>query len=510
MADDKVIAVDLADVWEDTTRKKLLTTLAWGEPVTVEEVAAKHVKVKLIYFTEQADGSIVPSTRTGFIIPTDSGIKPAEVAADRLAANVLQVDFVDVQQGDGAVIETPAGRTILVDGGDNQLFARYLANRYRGTSLGKPKVIDCILVSHGDADHFSGLTEILKSETHAAAKKRLFIQPERVYHNGIVKRPSDGHTETQLLGKTTKSSGQTFITGLETSLLDVADAEMNAPFKAWKKALATWNKRKTDAGGPAIEFRRLDNTAVDAFGFLAPENVRVDVFAPLPEIIGGKPALKFLRDPPDGPRIGHESTNTTSLESGSLSASHTINGHSIVFRLAFGAFSYLFAGDLNDEAGRTLTRQHNSDAIKLTAEVFKVPHHGSADFSGAFIKAVEPMLSVISSGDESRRKEYIHPRATLVGTLGKYSRLEEPLVFVTELVAFFEQRGWSTEIDNKQKPVGKPYYGFSRAAFGLVKTRTNGTRLLVYTNSANIKMKEAYAFKLDDHGAPQPAAIRRA
>ena len=47
---------------------------------------------------------------------------------------VLKVNFVDVQQGDGAVIETPDGKVMLIDGGDNQLFARYLAGRFRGTT----------------------------------------------------------------------------------------------------------------------------------------------------------------------------------------------------------------------------------------------------------------------------------------------------------------------------------------------------------------------------------------
>ena len=84
-----------------------------------------------------------------------------------------------------------------------------------------------------------------------------------------------------------------------------------------------------------------------------------------------------------------------------------------------------------------MTRAHNRGDLNLQAEVFKVPHHGSADFSGAFLQAVSPVVSVVSSGDDTARKEFIHPRATLVGALG-YSRLEEPLVFVTELVAFFQ------------------------------------------------------------------------
>ena len=47
-----------------------------------------------------------------------------------------------------------------------------------------------------------------------------------------------------------------------------------------------------------------------------------------------------------------------------------------------------------------------------------MPHHGSADFSGAFLQAVSPVVSVVSSGDDTARKEFIHPRATLVGALG--------------------------------------------------------------------------------------------
>jgi beta-lactamase superfamily II metal-dependent hydrolase len=119
---------------------------------------------------------------------------------------VVRVNFVDVQQGDGAVIETAKGKVILIDGGDNVMFARYLAARFRRTSEARPKEIECILVTHDDADHFQGLTEIFESETNATKSKRLFIHPRRVYHNGLVKRPGkiDGVTvkEVQMLGAT--------------------------------------------------------------------------------------------------------------------------------------------------------------------------------------------------------------------------------------------------------------------------------------------------------------------
>ena len=197
------------------------------------------------------------------------------------------------------------------------------------------------------------------------------------------------------------------------------------------------------------------------------------------------------------------------LEAKGLSASHTINGHSIIFRLVYGNVSYLFAGDLNDEAGRVLAKRHRDGDLSLKADVFKVPHHGSADFSGAFIEAVAPIVSVISSGDESAKKEYIHPRATLMGALGRLSRVAEPLIFVTELVAFFNVEGWARLTDAKKSKKRGTYFSFSRTAFGIVKTRTDGSRLLVFTASGNLAMKEAYAYAPDPSGALQPASVIR-
>src|SRR5688572_4989931 len=262
-----VINVDLADVWRKTGREELLHTLAWGDEVTVVAETPTHLEIELTRFEEQADGSALPVNSSGFIEPTKSSkIKPANVILPKEANSVLKVNFVDVQQGDGAVIEAPDGKVILVDGGDNQMFARYLAGRFRGTSSSQPRIIDCILVTHGDADHFSGLPEIFKSETNKEKRKRLFMQPRRVYHNGIVKRPSRRNNkavpDAELLGATAKVGKDLVLTGLEVDLLQVPDAEMNQEFRAWKAALAEYQKRSN------IEFRRLefgDNVAFDFF-----------------------------------------------------------------------------------------------------------------------------------------------------------------------------------------------------------------------------------------------------
>ncbi|MDD5598168.1 MAG: hypothetical protein PHV82_09495, partial [Victivallaceae bacterium] len=234
----------------------------------------------------------------------------------------------------------------------------------------------------------------------------------------------------------------------------------------------------------------------NAFQFFNQDNLDVSVLGPVQTVRNGLNGLKFLGKPSQTP-----GGRDMPLGSTGLSASHTINGHSIVFRLRYGKFSFLFCGDLNEEASRILAEKHQKGEITLRSEVLKVPHHGSADFSGEFIQKVSPLVSIVSSGDESARKEYMHPRATLLGALGKCSRVDEPLIFVTELVAFFNMEGWARLTNKKKASQRGDFFAFSRTAYGIVKTRTDGSRLLVYTDSGKANMKEAYAFTLAENGS---------
>ena len=507
-----VLNVDLAKVWarNENGDRRYLSTVAWGDPVQVAEITDDFVRIRTAGFEEQADGSVRWTWLDGFIEPPDaSDLSPADCVIETSASRVLKVDFVDVQQGDGAVVETPSGKVILIDGGINQLFARYLAGRFRSTSSEKPRRIDAIVVTHGDADHFKGLTEIHASEASGTGYKRLFIQPDRVFHNGLVKRPSTiaGRSvpEKEMLGPTVTHEGETVIVGLVDDLTAVPDEEMNEPFRDWKEALAAYGERAPVAS------RRLQIGDDDAFDFLGEDDLDVDVLGPIPIEVGGQPGLPFLGTPRTDEEFGGQPTRPERF-SGS-SASHTINGHSVVLKMTYGRARFLFTGDLNEQAGETLTEQHNEGRISLRSEVFKAPHHGSADFSVPLLRAVAPVVSVVSSGDESAQQEYIHPRATLVGSLGKYSRpgLEQPLIFVTEMVAFFQTEGWVRPEFHKLDdgvamvedgtvvvdPAAEPsFFAFSRAAFGIVKVRTDGDRLLIWTNSGQTALKEAYAFDL--------------
>lgn len=74
------------------------------------------------------------------------------------------------------------------------------------------------------------------------------------------------------------------------------------------------------------------------------------------------------------------------------------NNSSIVFRLDFGERSFLFAGDQEKKAEKSLLNQME---VNLQADVLKVGHHGKNDACGKkFLAAVDPEYAVISCGPD--------------------------------------------------------------------------------------------------------------
>ena len=75
----------------------------------------------------------------------------------------LKVTFLDVGQGDSAVIETPLGQSFLIDGGSSSIakvgtyrilpFLKYEGIQY----------LDYVMVSHTDSDHMNGILELLEA-----------------------------------------------------------------------------------------------------------------------------------------------------------------------------------------------------------------------------------------------------------------------------------------------------------------------------------------------------------
>ena len=73
----------------------------------------------------------------------------------------LKVSFLDVGQGDAALIESPTGNQFLIDGGPDTSILNALGR----VMPFYDKTIDAVLTTHPDQDHIGGIPEVLKNYT---------------------------------------------------------------------------------------------------------------------------------------------------------------------------------------------------------------------------------------------------------------------------------------------------------------------------------------------------------
>jgi competence protein ComEC len=70
----------------------------------------------------------------------------------------LMVKFLDIGQGDSVLIQTPQGRTVLIDGGPGTTVLERLGEE----SSFWQKSFDLLVLTHPDLDHLEGLLEVIK------------------------------------------------------------------------------------------------------------------------------------------------------------------------------------------------------------------------------------------------------------------------------------------------------------------------------------------------------------
>ena len=117
---------------------------------------------------------------------------------------VFQATMLDVGQGDGIFLRTPNGRTCFVDGGSSDISK---VGEYRIVPFLESqgvKELDYVFISHGDADHMSGIEEILQNQTLGVRIKNLVLPPVRLHDDALKK-----------LGKTAKEMARNIRVRLE-------------------------------------------------------------------------------------------------------------------------------------------------------------------------------------------------------------------------------------------------------------------------------------------------------
>jgi beta-lactamase superfamily II metal-dependent hydrolase len=361
----------------------------------------------------------------GFIKATDLGDTPS-----------LEMYFIDVGQGDAAFIITPGRKKILIDGGYNRRALGFLTWLYRLDKTGaQPVDIDMLIMSHGDGDHLEGLIPIVRHP---------LINIKRILHNGLANFDDDRLPET--LGQF--SDDGKFITTRHSALSDLPDFTLSGTFSSWKLAV------ENEASIQSYESIDSRTGAID----LGEPDVTLEVLGPRIEQVNGADACRWFGN-----------------------HAHTINGHSVVFRLTYKEASALFSGDLNIEGSLHLLSDPDI-ATRLDAHVFKTPHHGSHEFANELFAAIQPQISVVSSGDSP---DHGHPRASFLGVLGRHHRSPEPLLFSTEIAATFHEdrsdRGEETSLEGLSvtdpEDRRETRIRFKRRLHGMINVRTDGQKL---------------------------------
>lgn len=362
-----------AKIFDNSKEGKWMTHLLFGDYVT-----------------------IIDDTITDGKVQARSRNKTGWISADKLMKDrVLEVNFVDIGQGDGCHVVTPDDQHFIIDAGESDNMNRYLSWRFNIKTKSSPLEFPLhVIISHSDIDHYGGFSQIFD-------EKKFRI--DKVFHNGIVERPG-----ADRLGKVEKG----YITGLVNNTAEMMAIIGDAANRKESKYCATLYKAYELNND--IEFKALSHDDEYLNGFDAANRVYGKVFsfkilAPIRTDVDGHKGLKDIKD-----------------------TGKTKNGHSVVLKIIYENVRILLGGDVNEEFGEIIRNFYSSinSLSELQVDAAKACHHGSNHFDYGFIEAINAAATVISSGDN---EEFCHPRPDTLGALGKCGYGKKPLIFSTEL-----------------------------------------------------------------------------
>ena len=421
--------------------------LLWGDWVKVtaysylQEEEADTLNTEDRKFVNRKINQLIPVRVRG----VSGYMYSSELQSERL----LEIVFVDVGQGDGALLVTPDDNKYVIDAGIGDNMFNYLRWRFADFKKARDD-FEGFIITHPDKDHYNGFVPLIDHRD---------LRANNIWHNGIIEQfPLDEQQEQYvkrdlLLGSKTVVDGQAFLTDIIETDKALTDHLSNRD---------RWIKESTDR--PKLYPKLLDSAAsvrdsdgkrrfpniqmlstahgeiVDRKSYLpgyGPNNKSgcvVEVIGPVVEKdVSGRSRLRVF-------------TSSPVEKTRSLNTGKTKNGHSILLKLKYKDVSVLFGGDLNSSAEMFLLQHYtgervydtNADKIRMATagrdifgvDIAKACHHGSADFTDVFLACLNPAATVISSGDA---ESHAHPRSDTLGALGFRGRGSRPLIFSTEL-----------------------------------------------------------------------------
>jgi beta-lactamase superfamily II metal-dependent hydrolase len=463
--------------------KRVLQHLLWGDRARVLETDGVRTKVR-------ARGM------TGWI--------PTQALGDTA---LLEMYVIDVGQGDSVLLRLPDGRHVLVDGGfkrsaqpSGKSAADFVDWKFV-KDYGTPTIhIDAMVASHCDADHYGGLSDLFltpESEQGADELDAEDVQVDAFYHAGV--------------GWWTSPAGRRTIGPVESGLLTLLVED-----KADLQQTIANGKRGHKLQGEWAAFLKLIHAEVPTVQRVHAGTGYLPGFEPDGT---GRPSIKVL-----GPvqRTTGSRTGVRAYGSDSLNT----NGNSVLLRVDYGKARIVLTGDLNTPSQRALLEHWAGHEDEFACDVAKACHHGSDDILIGFLEAMNPAVTIFSSGDN---ETHDHPRPGIVGATGATGfktldgsgeKLLTPLVYSTELarsinIGLLESldltvanqkvsyaRGKFTGVvqylwtkagalrPQRRKRTLKGCYVVGGIVYGLVNVRTDGTTILCATrNEADASWK---------------------
>lgn len=304
-----------------------------------------------------------PTGRDVIAWPAERAVSAARKYSETFRRQDMYVHFVDVGQGDGAIIEFPCGVAIIDTGGQfgggpngGLEFVRYL-DRFFAQRPQLNRTIDVLFTTHPHFDHLRGLDHMIGKDG----------APLYTILN-VVDNGQDG----------AKGS-----LGRQTRFREAAKAE--------------------GASYSGVHISRLYNA-------LGATNTAIDPFDCQAEGI----------DPIITAYWGGWDRNSIRALGGDAKGYSNPNNHSLILRIDFGAASFLFTGDLEHTGAEHVIRLYGKNLGILDVDVYQVSHHGAdKDTSDRLIELMSPEIAVISMGHpedpgSGSATSHGHPRTDVI------------------------------------------------------------------------------------------------